>query len=271
MELAVEMEGLSRLFKSGRMDLARFLKLAGPGGVSADGVMLFEGPWMPSEKSCRELHAMLEDNELLVASYALRTNFVSRNLKLRLAEEDKVRRALAVARAIDTDKLTIHGGPSCPGISHADGLAMLVESLQRLVRAATKAGVVLAITNAPEFPSTIDDLMSVISRLDSACVRPCLDTANFLVAGDSPNRAVNELASSAALVRVTDVTERDGALCPVPAGSGQINIKDILSTLNRLEYKGYLTVCAPEAAENAEEFISESAAKMRKLLGRIWR
>jgi len=271
MELAVEMEGLVGLFESGRMDLARFLELAGPAGVGADGVVLLDGPWMPDEKSCRELHSMLEDNELLVAAYALQTNFVSRNSNFRRAEEEKVRRALGMTKAIDTDKLFVYGGLSCPGVSHADGLAMVVESLAALVRAAEKAGVVLAVANAPEFPSTINDVMRVVSRLSSAYVRPCLDTANFLVAGDSPSKAVHEFANSAAFVRMTDVAEMDGAWCPVPVGSGLVNVKDIVNTLERREYSGYLSVRAPEVAEDPKKFIAEGVAKMKKLIGKVWR
>jgi len=267
MELAIEMEGLVGLFKSGRLDMNGFLEFAGPSGLNAEGVVLLESPWIPYENSCRDLAYMIDDNEVLVAAYAVHSDFVTRNKDLRIEQEDRIRRAIDVARQVGTNTVLIYGGSHLPGVSHSDGMGMVVKSLKNLVDEAKQGGVILAVTNGPEFPSSIDDIMYVISRLDSAYVRPCIDTGGFLAASQSPVKAVNEFASSSALVRLSDMSENG----PVPVGTGNARSKEVIRELTRHNYKGYLSVYAPDGHENPCEFIRESAKWVREMIGKVWR
>jgi sugar phosphate isomerase/epimerase len=271
MDISIGMEGFAALLKRGEMKLEDFLTLAGHNGIGADGVDLYDGPWLETRQDMARLGELLNENELLVASYGVDAFFVSRDKALIAAEMDKVRAALARAKEAGADKLRVHGGPSCPGVSHAEGIEMTAEALVRLAEDAHKHGIILALENGPEFPATAADVMWIIGKIGSSYLRPLMDTGGFIAVGEDPVRAANELASTAVHVHMTDAETAGGEATPCPLGKGRLQIKQMVRTLDLFHYKGFVSTHTPVGSTEPKKMVEAGVKCLRKVLHKQWR
>ena len=273
MDISIGMEGFTTLLERGEITLEGFLELAGVNGLGADGVDIYDGPWMrlQTHEDRARLHDLLDDNELLVASYAVDAFFVSRDKNLVAGEIEKVRSALERAKGAGTDKLRVHGGPPCPGVSHAEGVEMTAEALRQLMDDAQKHGIILALENGPEFPSTPADVMRIIGKIGSSFLRPLIDTGGFIAAGEDPVRAARELASTAVHVHMTDVETADGKVVACPLGKGRLQIKQMVKALEVFHYKGFVSTHAPADSTEPKTMIEAGVKCLRKVLHKEWR
>lgn len=124
--------------------------------------------------------------------------------------------------------------------------AGLVTQLVPLIAVAKQHEVVLAIENHIDLLA--DEMLDLLTTLDSPWVGVCLDTANNLRLFEHPVEVTKKLASWARATHVKDVVTQRGdprtfAFWPsVPVGDGLVEIPQILDILLGHNYQGLLAV-----------------------------
>jgi sugar phosphate isomerase/epimerase len=162
------------------------------------------------------------------------------------AESDLVRH-LAISRSLGASVMRIVGGSrrsrpkSWP--THRRQLAKL---LRRLVTVAEEHGVVMAIEN--HIDMLADEMVELITAIDSPCLGVCLDTGNNLRMFEDPVVVAEKLAPFARATHIKDLTAhrgnpRDFHFWPsVPLGEGIIDLPTILGFLKKAHYHGLLAI-----------------------------
>jgi sugar phosphate isomerase/epimerase len=156
-------------------------------------------------------------------------------------------RHLACARAVGAGVMRIVGGSRrTRPASFAVHKRRLVGLLAPLLPAARDQGVVLALENHLDL--TADELVDVVTTLDSAWLGVCLDTGNNLRLFEDPRVVAEKLAPFARATHVKDVTAQPGdpkdfAFWPsVPLGRGLVDVGAVLGLLRRAGYTGLLAI-----------------------------
>jgi sugar phosphate isomerase/epimerase len=164
----------------------------------------------------------------------------------RQAARDLVKH-LAHARKIGARVMRIVGGSrrSRPA-SFAVHKRRLGGMLKKLLPAAQDHGIVMALENHIDL--TADEMVDLITTLDSPWLGVCLDTANNLRLHEDPLVVAEKLAPLARATHIKDVSVRPGdpkdfAFWPsVPLGKGLVDIGRVLGFLRKARYKGLLAI-----------------------------
>jgi sugar phosphate isomerase/epimerase len=163
------------------------------------------------------------------------------------AAADDLIRHIAIARKVGASVMRICcGGRKTRPASWPAHRDRLLPLLRRCVGPAAEHGVVLAIENHIDFLA--DELIEVITRIDSPWLGVCLDTANNLRILEDPLEAARKLAPYARATHVKDVTAhrgdpKDFSFWPsVPLGDGIVDIPAIFGFLRAAGYDGLLAL-----------------------------
>jgi sugar phosphate isomerase/epimerase len=151
------------------------------------------------------------------------------------------------ARAIGARVMRIVGGSRrTRPASFAQHKRQLSGMLKKLLPAAEDNGVVLAMENHIDL--TADEMVDLISTIDSPWLGVCLDTGNNLRLHEDPLVVAAKLAPLAQATHVKDIGVRPGdpkefAFWPsVPLGKGLVDIGRVVELLRKAEYKGLLAI-----------------------------
>lgn len=152
---------------------------------------------------------------------------------------------LGVARQLGANVMRIVGGSRR---TRPDSWSLhkrrLVKMLRPLARAAGDHGVVMAIENHIDILA--DEMVDLITTIDSPWLGVCLDTANNLRLFEDPLAVAKALAPFARATHVKDVTALRGnpkefSFWPsVPLGEGLVDVAGVLGYLKQAKYKGLL-------------------------------
>jgi sugar phosphate isomerase/epimerase len=118
--------------------------------------------------------------------------------------------------------------------------------LRKLLPAAEDRGIVLALENHIDL--TADEMVDLITSLDSPWLGVCLDTGNNLRLFEDPLVAAEKLAPFARATHVKDIgvrpgNPRDFAFWPsVPLGRGLVDIGRVIALLRTARYQGLLAI-----------------------------
>jgi sugar phosphate isomerase/epimerase len=164
----------------------------------------------------------------------------------REAARDAIRH-IGRARRIGANVMRIVGGSRQ---TRPDSFAVhkrrLVKMLRRLLPAAEEHGVVLAMENHIDL--TADEMVDVITTVDSRWLGVCLDTGNNLRLHEDPVLVAKKLAPFARATHIKDLWVRRGdpkdfAFWPsVPLGKGLVDIPQVLGFLKKAHYRGLLAI-----------------------------
>jgi sugar phosphate isomerase/epimerase len=118
--------------------------------------------------------------------------------------------------------------------------------LKKLLPAAQDHGIVLAIENHVDM--TADQMVDLITTIDSPWLRVCLDTGNNVRLHEDPVMVAEKLAPFTRATHIKDVwgepgAPKDFASWPsVPLGKGVVNIPKVLGLLRKARYRGLLAI-----------------------------
>jgi sugar phosphate isomerase/epimerase len=118
--------------------------------------------------------------------------------------------------------------------------------LKKLIGPAEDHGVVLAIEN--HIDMTADQMVDLITTVDSYWLGVCLDTGNNLRLHEDPLTVAERLAPFARATHIKDIGVRAGDPCDfsfwpsVPLGEGLVDIGKVVGYLKRARYKGLLAI-----------------------------
>lgn len=166
------------------------------------------------------------------------------------------------------------GGRRTRPASWATHKSKLLPLLREAVEYAEEQQVVLAIENHIDLLA--DELVELVTTIDSPYLGVCLDTANNLRMLEEPIEVIRKLAPFARASHVKDIMAQRGnprefAFWPsVPLGKGLIDIPKAFELLRAANYDGVLALeidyLHPAYGEDAGTAIAESIAYMRQLL-----
>lgn len=192
----------------------------------------------------------------------------------KLAARDLVAN-LGHARRIGARVMRIVGGSRrTRPASFAVHKRQLVGMLKKLIGPAEEHGVVMAMENHIDL--TADEIVDVVTTIDSPWLGICLDTGNNLRMQEDPLEAAAKLAPFAKATHVKDIGVRPGdpkqfAFWPsVPLGKGLIDLKRILELLRKARYKGLLAIELDFLDPNygdEDPAVVASVKYLKKLLG----
>jgi sugar phosphate isomerase/epimerase len=154
---------------------------------------------------------------------------------------------LAHARRIGAGVMRIVGGSRrTRPASFAQHKRRLGAMLKGLLGPAQDQGVVLALENHIDL--TADEMVDLLTTLDSPWLGVCLDTGNNLRLHENPQVVAQKLAPFARATHVKDIgvqrgDPKDFAFWPsVPLGKGLVDIAGVIGLLKKAHYKGLLAI-----------------------------
>ncbi len=154
----------------------------------------------------------------------------------------RFRRALAVADMLDTPRIRIFSFFIPAGEDAAQYRTAVMDRLLMLANLAEEAGVTLWHENEKEIYGDIAIRCADIhNTIHSPHLRAAFDPANFIQCGVRPmDEAWPLLADVSTHIHIKDALMADGDV--VPAGEGDGQVKELLQTLVKRGYRGYLTL-----------------------------
>jgi sugar phosphate isomerase/epimerase len=179
---------------------------------------------------------------------------------------------LAYARRIGANVMRIAAGSRR---TRPDSFALhkrrLAGMLKKMVPAGEDHGIVLAIENHIDLLA--DEMVDIVTTLDSPWLGVCLDTANNLRLFEDPVVVAEKLAPFTRATHIKDVWVRAGdpkefSFWPsVPLGKGLVDIARVVGFLKKAHYKGLLAIEVDYLHPDFGEEDAAVAASVRYLRG----
>ena len=146
--------------------------------------------------------------------------------------------------------------------------------LKKLIGPAEQHGIVLAVEN--HIDMLADEMVELITSIDSPWLGVCLDTGNNLRMFEDPLVVAQKLAPFARATHIKDLTAyrgnpRDFTFWPsVPLGDGICEIAQIVGFLQAARYQGLLAVegglSSPRGIKSEDSAIATSVKRLRAMV-----
>jgi 3-dehydroshikimate dehydratase len=224
-------------------DLAEQLEVMQKEGIPA---LEFRAAWGTnildlSDEQVRQAKGLLDERGMQVSAIGSPIG------KVKITDDfgahlQRFRRALAVAAMLDAPRIRIFSFFIPPGEDAARYRTAVMDRLLMLTQLAEEAGVTLWHENEKEIYGDIATRCADIhTTIRSPHLRAAFDPANFIQCGVRPmDEAWPLLAEVATHIHIKDAVLADGHV--VPAGEGDGQVKELLQTLVKRHYRGYLTL-----------------------------
>lgn len=156
----------------------------------------------------------------------------------------------------DFDTLMANRGiePILPGYTEDQGYDWVIESIEKILPAAEKNGVILGLENHWGLSRTPEGLLRIVNAVESPWLQVLLDTGNFL---EEPYAKLDQCASRAVFMQ-----------CKTYFGGGiwyalDLDYERIANIMRKHNYKGYVSL-EFEGHEDYKTAIPKSLAILRK-------
>ena len=204
------------------------------------------------------------------------SRFTARDTEERRKQEEATRRYLELANEFEAPMIRIFGGNLEEGVSEAQGVEYLAESLNRLAPNAERAGVTIALETHDAF-SAGRLVRDVMDRVPSRWVAPLWDTHHPYRMGETVEQTWEYVGARMMHTHVKDARKKpDGGWQLVLLGEGEVPVKEALRVWAQHGYDGYVCVewekkwhpeieepevAFPQHAKVLREYLAEVAAK----------
>jgi len=244
--------------KSPKLDLFDFVNLAAD--MALDGVeptSYYFPPDVTSDYLARlKLHAF--SLGLDISGTAVGNNFCLPPGPKRDEQITLVERWIDNAAELDAPVIRIFAGNVARGSTEEQAVAWAIEGIKSVLPYAAKKGIVLALENHGGITATPEQLMKLVTAIDSPNFGVNLDTGNFH--GADPYAEIAQMAPYAMNVQVKTEIHR---------GNGhpkeEADLARIIGILREAHYSGYV-VLEYEAAEDPLAAIPRHTKALRKLI-----
>ena len=176
-----------RMFRNGTDQEAYFAMIAEAGAEGSDLLSPESYPWFwrDFEAEKKTVLRRLRDHGLALSGYATANNFAHDDPAAVQANVDKVLAAIRTAAELEAPCVRIFGGYHCgcgggEGMERAHGLELVRQGLEKVLPAAEKQGVVLALENHGRLPGLSAEIEALCRYFDSPSLRVLFDCANFM-------------------------------------------------------------------------------------------
>ncbi len=247
--------------RAGRMSLSELLEFCA--GVGFEGVDLtgyyFEGyPDPPPAAQVRRLKREAFLLGLEITGTGIRNDFTLSDPQQRQAEIERVRTWLEVARDLGAPNLRVFAGRRLqPPEPRPAVTRRVVEALKICVAEAERFGVMLALQNHYEFIETPEQLLEILSGVDSPWLAVNLDIGSFR--GPDPYQEIESVSPWAVAWQIKELVYRSGVAEPV-------DLERVAGILERVGYRGFVLL---ETLEGDPQLrVPAFLDRLRRALGR---
>ena len=188
---------------------------------------------------------------------------------------DEMVASIPNAKAIGADVMRVVGSSLMfRHEPHGPQIKALVEMFKKAVVVAKDFGVKLAVENHIDFTS--DEILQLLTEVDSEYFGLNFDTGNFLRLLDDPIAGMEKLAPYVLATHVKDLMPDKNArptdwhfFAGVPVGQGLINNQALAQLLHKANFKGFLAVEIDHPhtdwTEREEEAVALSVKELKKI------
>jgi len=278
MRLGLSQWSVRQWFRSGTMDVEKFLKYAKE--LGCEGVELLDTFWKDDEEK-RRAPALLKKYGLQLSCYSLSNDFADDDPAKRKAQVDYMRAGIDDMAMLGTKVSRVFGGNPKEGTSYEKARDYIIEGLRAASAYAATKGVVLALENHGRLCGKADQVLDLIAAVGSKSFRANPDLANFTGVMDDPVQATRKLAKYTVHVHCKDIlvvppdqvaqgerTRSDGtALRGVALGEGSVDLPACLQALGEAGFTGFLSV-EYEGREDPQTGVPKSVEYVNRLLKR---
>jgi sugar phosphate isomerase/epimerase len=245
--------------KSPKLDLFDFVNLAAD--MALDGVeptSYYFPPDVTAEYLNRlKLHAF--SLGLDISGTAVGNNFCLPPGRKRDEQIALVERWIDRAAELDAPVIRIFAGDVARGTTEEQAVAWAIEGINAVLPYASKKGIVLALENHGGITATLEQILKLVSAIDSPNFGVNLDTGNFH--GADPYAEIRQLAPYAMNVQIKTEIQRGRGHAKEEA-----DLARILEILREARYSGYV-VLEYEAADDPMTAIPRHIKALRRLIG----
>ena len=139
------MYSLNNSYRKGETNIEDFINFCGT--LEIQGVDLLSYYWKDRKAEIKKVPNLLKKNNLVLAAYATRNDFVNEDEVKRKEQIERVKREIDTAAELKAPLMRIFGGSSMSaekGVkSQEDAIDMVIESLKECVDYAKNKGVIL--------------------------------------------------------------------------------------------------------------------------------
>ncbi|HBE03450.1 MAG: sugar phosphate isomerase [Spirochaetes bacterium GWF1_41_5] len=262
MKVGLSTYSLSRLIKSGEMDIFKAIKwIAENGGEHAEivpaGFSFIEDPSL-----VKKVAAAAKEAGIALSSYTIAADFIKEETEEFLNSEiERLKKEVAVAAELGV-RLMRHDAAwrpveQCTDKNFENDLPKLVRGCAEVARYAKQYGITTSVENHGFFVQESRRVQKLVKAVNMDNFKTTLDVGNFICADEDPVRAVKNNAPYASMVHLKDFYLRPKSKNPGDGfantaggnfrrgailGHGDIDIRKQLTILAAAGYSGWLSI-----------------------------
>jgi len=247
------------------MDVESFIEYSGSLGFDAVDLGYY---WKDEEEEIKLVPDWLRENNLTLAAYIVGNDFAQEKEK-RKEQISLVKHGIERASQLKTKILRIFVGDLKASFPDYQAIKdILVSSFKEVSSFARDKGITLALENHGKLCAKPDQILDLLSEVNSPNLKLNLDIGNFLRVNEDPVSSVKKLAHLAVHTHIKDFKKIDGKIIPVALGEGDVDLDTCLKTLKENGYQGYLSL-EYEAEVDSKAGVERSLEALRKSLQKI--
>jgi sugar phosphate isomerase/epimerase len=251
--------------------------------------------WEP--EYLRRVKLWLAEYHLQMPMMCASPDFTSPDAAVRQAEIEKQKAVIEVTAQLGGQYCRVLSGQKRPGVSRAEGVRRVVDSIYQLLPHAVAHGITLIMENHykdgfwqyPEFAQAKDVFLEIVGQIQHPHFAINYDPSNALIAGDDPYELLEAVKARVVTMHASDRSLEGGTLDDLKKfdadsatgyasfvkhgviGEGLIDYDRIFSILKTVEFAGWISIedgqdpaVGVEHLQRSAEFLS---AKLRQHFG----
>ena len=277
MKLSLSMWSVVESVQAGHMNLASFIDFAARQQV--EGVELLDYFWKDEKDELPQVKQQMADAGLKLAVYSIGNDFFQPETDARAKELAQLMHGVDVANQLGVGLMRVFSGSFREGYTLEQGMGWILDGLSAGAEYARQHGVTLALENHGLMAGRSDQVRTIIEKVNSPALRANLDTGNFLLVGQNPVDAAQELAPLVALVHLKDFRKArpdettqvfkglDGvSYTGTVTGEGMVDLPRVVGILRTAGYNGWLSLEFEGSDDPISIGVPQSLEAARKLL-----
>lgn len=276
MKLGVSMWSHVRAVRDGRLDLFSFVHEAKR--IGAEGVELLDHFWTDRLPDRARVKEVLAETGLPCGVFSTGNNFAKADTDERAAQLEKILLAVEDAVELGAGTVRVFAGDVYDGGDFDTAREWIIEGLTFGADAAKAAGVKLALENHGKLAGRGDQVRKIIDAVRQRCGHDALganpDTGNFILVGQAPHDAIQQVADYAYMVHFKDFAQTaDGVYAALDGtkyqgtviGEGEVDLAACLAILRDANFDGWVNLEYEGAGDPIAE-VEQSMANSRRFV-----
>lgn len=225
-------------------DVDRVVAAAAEYGYEGVELRIYKGEVIPADLPAderRQVRQLFADRGVAICCVSASTRFASADASERAQQEDELRRYVELANDLGAPLVRTFGGNMPPDVPEATVFAYVAESLQRVAERVGESGARIVLETHDAFSSG-RAVAAVLGRVPSRAVGALWDTHHPYRTGETADETYNLLASRLYHTHVKDARRKGDGWQLVLLGEGEVPVREVLTTLQRRGYDGWICV-----------------------------